>query len=327
MFVENTAMKKRFVAEFRNLKYIIDNADSILLVAHARPDADTVGANLALREYIQSLHKTVDIACFDSFPKALEPLFSAEFIDLDTLDLSRYSTIIACDSVDRGFDKVVDRISEDQVVVLIDHHPDIFLKGDVVIIDTDYSSSSELVYFFFKQHNIKITPAIAAMLLTGIIFDTGGFQHKSVSSDVMDVASDLVKKGGHPAIISQVLFSHNNISALKLWGKAFYKAKLNPGNGMIVTAVTQADIDECRASAEDIYQVASILSTVPDAKFSLVLSERPDNIIRASLRSISDHNVDVSAIAKQFGGGGHRLASGFEIMGKLMETEDGWVVV
>jgi phosphoesterase RecJ-like protein len=320
-------MKNRFVVEFRNLKYIIENAERILLVAHTRPDADTVGANLALREYIQSLGKTVDIACFDSFPKNLEELFSADFIDLETIDLSQYSTIIACDSVDRGFDRVASTLSNDQMIVLIDHHPNIFLKGDVVIIDTDYSSSSELIYFFFQQHAIKITPTIATMLLTGIIFDTGGFQHRSVSSDVMDAASDLVKKGGRLATISKVLFSHNSLSALKLWGKAFCKAKLNSKSGMIVTAVTQADIDECQASAEDIYQVASILSTVPNAKFSLVLSERPDNIIRASLRSISDHNIDVSAIAKQFGGGGHRLASGFEIPGKIHETLDGWVVV
>lgn len=320
-------MKNRFVTEFRNLKYIIENAERILLVAHTRPDADTVGANLALREYILSRGKHVDVACFDMFPIALEPLFSLPFLNLETVDFSEYSTIIACDSVDRGFDKVIDKVPEDVVVALLDHHPDIVLKGDVVMVDTNYSSSAELVYCFFKQHDIKITPAIATMLLTGIIFDTGGFQHKSVSSDVMDAASDLIKKGARPEAISQVLFAHNNIAALKLWGKAFSKAKLNPKNGMIVTAVTQADILECQASVEDVYQVSAILSTIPNAKFSLVLSERDDTSIRASLRSIGNHDIDVSAIAHRFGGGGHRLASGFEIEGRIMETQDGWMVV
>ena len=95
---------------------------------------------------------------------------------------------------------------------------------------------------------------------------------------------------------------------------------------MLVTAITKKDVEECRASVEDIYQVTSILSAVPDAKFALVLSERAGNIVRASLRSMEQHGVDVSAIAEQFGGGGHKLASGFEIHGKLVETQDGWMV-
>lgn len=316
-----------FYSEFKTLKYIIDNSEKILLVAHSRPDADTVGANLALRDYIQSQGKTVDITCFNPFPENLNSLFSAQFIHPDQVQFSQYASIIACDSVDRGFDKIIDRISDDQAIVLIDHHPNITLKGDVIIIDTTYSSSSEIVYYFFKQNAIKITPAMATMLLTGIIFDTGGFQHQIVSSRVMNTASDLIKRGGRSSDISQVLFSNNNISALKLWGKAFHKAKFNQKHGMLVTAVTKKDLEECQASAEDIYQVASILSTVPNAKFSLVLSEREDDIIRASLRSMDQHGVDVAAIAKQFGGGGHKLASGFEIQGKIKETSDGWMVL
>jgi phosphoesterase RecJ-like protein len=316
-----------FVKEFRQLKYILDHAESVLLVAHTRPDADTVGANLALYEYIQSCGKQVSVACFDAFPVALEPLFSLSFLPLETVDFSQYSTVIACDSVDRGFDRVIDKVPEDVVVVLLDHHPDIALKGDVVIIDTKFSSSAELVYCFFQQFGIPITPSMATMLLAGIIFDTGGFQHKSVSSAVMNVASDLIKKGARPEAISQVLFAHNNIAALELWGKAFSKAKLNPKNGMIVTAITQTDILECRASVEDVYQVSAILSTIPNAKFSLVLSERDDKNIRASLRSIGSHDIDVSAIAHRFGGGGHRLASGFEMQGRIVETADGWAIV
>ncbi len=317
---------QRFDTEFHTLEYVISQAKRILLVAHNRPDPDTVGANLALKEYLEIRGKHVDIACFNPFPDTLEGLCEATFFHPDQLDLSNYDAVIASDSVDRGFDAIINRFMENQVIVLIDHHPDINLKGDVVMVDPEYSSTSELIYLFLTATGGTITKSMATMLLMGILFDTGGFQHGGVSPQVMEIASELMKKGAPLTRISQIIFTNKNISALKLWGKAFEKAKFNPKNGMLVTAVTKQDIADCHASVEDIYQVTSILSTVPDAKFALVLSERDGNIVRASLRSMEHHGVDVSAIAHQFGGGGHKLASGFELPGNIIETEESWTV-
>lgn len=315
-----------FESEFHTLKYIVTKAKKILLFAHSRPDADTVGANLALAEYLQSLGKQVDIACFDAFPDAMKSLFEGVFLYPEQIDRESYDAIIASDSVDRGFERIIHQFTENQVIVLIDHHPDIHIKGDVVIIDPKYSSSSELVYLFLVSVGAKITKKIASMLLTGILFDTGGLQHSNVSPQVMNISSDLIKKGAPLEKITQTIFTKKNISALKLWGRAFEKARLNKKNRMLVTAITREDISECQASPEDIYQVSSILSAVPDTNFALVLSERDDNTIRASLRSGEKSGVDVSVIAHEFGGGGHKFASGFEMPGKLIETEEGWRV-
>ena len=317
---------KQFDHEFRSLSYIISKADHILLFAHSRPDPDTVGANLALEENLRSLGKQVDIACFNPFPDTLKGLAEHTFLHPDQLDLTSYDAIIGSDSVDRGLDTVIARFTEKQVIVLIDHHPDISLTGDVVIIDPEYSSTSELLYLFFTATGVPITKSMATMLLMGILFDTGGFQHGGVSPQVMEIASELMKKGAPLTKISQTIFTNKNIGAMKLWGKAFEKAKFNKETGMLVTAVTQKDIDDCSACAEDIYQVASILSTVPDAKFAMVLSERDACIVRASLRSMEHHGIDVSLIAHQFGGGGHKLASGFEVPGKIIETENGFAI-
>lgn len=317
-----------FGKEFRTLEYVIEHGHQFLLVAHKRPDPDTVGANLALKWYLESVGKTVDIVCFDPFPELLRPLFGdVIFYHPDQVDWTIYSTIIAADSVDRGFHLLVDRIAEDQVTVLIDHHPDITLSGDIVMIDPQYSSSSELIYLFLNHIKAKITRPIATALLTGILFDTGNFQHSSVSPQVMDIASQLMKLGAPLAKISNALFTNKQISAMKLWGKAFEKARFIPENGLLVTAVTQYDITECEATPDDIYQVASILSTVPEAKFALVLSERDQDTVRGSLRASEHYGIDVSAIAHQFGGGGHKLASGFEVKGKIKETPRGWSIV
>jgi len=113
---------------------------------------------------------------------------------------------------------------------------------------------------------------------------------------------------------------------LKLWGKALEKAHINPASGMISSVITQKDMEECRAGVEDMARVSEILNTVPGTKFSLVLSEREGGLIKGSLRSEEGRGVDVAQIAAQFGGGGHKLAAGFEIKGKIVETKEGWKI-
>lgn len=316
-----------FGKEFKTLRFVLERAEAVLLVAHKRPDPDTVGANLALKYYLEEQGKHVSIACYDPFPENLSALFHADFFHPDQLDLASFDAVIAADSVDRGFHLFRDRFDERQVITLIDHHPDIDLTADIVMIDPKYSSSSELVYLFFMHIQAHISKDIATALLTGILFDTGNFKHSSVSPQVMDIASHLMKLGAPLTKISNTIFTNKNISAMKLWGLAFEKVKFIPQTGLLVTAVTRSDIDECEATPDDVYQVASILSTVPEARFALVLSERDETTVRGSLRSSEYHGVDVSAIAHRLGGGGHKLASGFEVKGKIVESAEGWHIM
>jgi nanoRNase/pAp phosphatase (c-di-AMP/oligoRNAs hydrolase) len=119
-----------FISEFRNLKYVIRKSEKVLLFAHNRPDPDSVGANLALREVIEACGKSVDIACYNDYPATLTPIIGTPpvFLHPDSINIRQYDTIIAADSVDRGFHRIRDRISEDQIVIIIDHHPDIMVR-------------------------------------------------------------------------------------------------------------------------------------------------------------------------------------------------------
>lgn len=316
-----------FRQEFNTFSYIIEHAKNILLFAHSGPDADTVGSVLALREYFLGLEKKVDVACYDPLPEFIKNLSSVSFLYPDSLDIQSYDVIVACDSVERGFDKIYSQISEKQVVVLIDHHPDITLKGDVVMIDPAYSSVCEIIDNYLEFIKAPITKQIATYLMVGILGDTGSFQHANTTTKVIEIASDLMKKGASLPKIINLAFTNKKLATLKLWGRAFEKAKINSKNGMIATVLTQSDVEECNASTEDIAQVASILNTVPGSKFSLILSERGDGIVKGSLRSEEYKGVDVSKIAHEFGGGGHKLASGFEVKGKIVETASGWKIV
>jgi bifunctional oligoribonuclease and PAP phosphatase NrnA len=318
---------RKFAKDFKTLNFVIRESQNILLFAHSRPDGDTVGSVLALERYIKSLGKNVDIACFDPYPAYLSVFSRGDFHFPSRLDLGNYNLVIAADSVERGFQKVKDDFGENQVIALIDHHPDITIKGDINIIDASYSSVCEMIYDFFEVNKIALDREMATFLLLGLLADTGVFQHSNTTPRVMEIASRLMKLGAPMAKIVETTFSHKNIATLKLWGRAFEKAKINPQNGMIVSVLTQKELEECGASSEDIARVSEILNSVPGTKFALILSERQGGIVKGSLRSEEYKKVDVSAIAAQFGGGGHKLASGFELKGKIVELEDGWKVV
>jgi len=317
----------KFFQEFNTLNFVIKESENILLFAHSRPDGDTVGSTLALAEYIRTLGKQADIACYDPFPDFLKTLGEENFINPENLDLKKYNLLIAADSVERGFQKILPLVGDNQIVTLLDHHPDITIKGDINIIDAKYSSVCEIVYDFFAFNKIEINRKMATFTLLGLMSDTGSFQHSNTTPKVMEIASHLMKRGAPLSKIVETTFSNKNISTLKLWGKAFEKAKINPDNGMIISVLTQKDMEDCNAGSEDIAQVAGILNTVPGTKFSLILSERENGIIKGSLRSEEYKGVDVSKIAAQFGGGGHKLASGFEIHGTIKETKDGWEII
>ena len=318
---------RSFVKEFTTLNYIISKSNSVLLFAHSDPDGDTIGANLALKEYIMSLGKKADVACFDAVPVQLKNIFEAELSHPDSLNVSFYDAIIACDSVERGFHRILSKIAGSQATIIIDHHPDINLRGDVNINDPSRSSVCEIVYRFFSFLHIKITKEMATDLMVGILGDTGNFQHANTSIQVMNIASDLMRRGAPITKIIDTVFANKKLSTLRLWGKAFEKAKINNYSGMIATILTEEDIRYCEATTEDISQVASILNTVPGTKFSLILSQKDENTIKGSLRSEEYKQTDVSEIAHKFGGGGHKLASGFEIRGKIIETGEGWEII
>jgi phosphoesterase RecJ-like protein len=318
---------QKFKSEYNTLNYLIKKSDSILLFTHTHPDGDAAGSVLALKYYIESLDKKVDIACFDPFPSFLENIFPDRFEFPAHLNIKSYNLIIACDAVERGFQKILPEIKEEKIVALLDHHPYVSIKGDINIIDAGLSSVCEILYQFFRTNKIEITKKMATALLLGILQDTGSFQHSNTTSDVMQIASDLVKKGAPLAKLTDALFSNKNITTLKLWGRAFEKAKINHANGIIISVLTQKDIEECMATTENIAQVAQILNMVPGTKLALILSERPDGTIKGSLRSEEYKGVDVSKIAAKFGGGGHKLASGFEIKGRIKETENGWEII
>jgi phosphoesterase RecJ-like protein len=324
-------MNYKFAKEFNQIKKEFEKAKKVLLVAHSRPDGDTAGSVFVLKEYLEkTLGKKADAVCLDPFPEYLKDVFDSEnFTDLEKIKISDYDLLVGCDAVGRSFEKIVKKRNKDQKVIIFDHHPTIELKEikpDISVTDENYSSVCEIIYDFLDFHRLAINKKIASFLLTGILNDTAVFQHSNTSARVMEISADLMRKGAPMNKIIQATFKNKKLETLKLWGRAMERAQINEKTGAILSFITTEDMQDLGIKEDDIGRIAELLNTVVGTKFSLVLIEKGQNKIKGSLRSEWYKNVDVSEIAQKLRGGGHKLASGFEIVGKIVKGEGGITV-
>ncbi len=319
--------------KYSSLKYILDHADQVLIVAHSRPDPDTIGSTVALYDYLLSQDVTVTLACSDIFPPIFDTFLPQyKRCDLASIDPAAYDVIIGCDNIDRGFDRVMKQINPDKhVTVGIDHHPHTHLHPDVLITDPHASSTCEILYDFFCHIGHVPTSHQASALTIGILGDTRLFHNPNTSAHVLDIIANLLDAHTPLITIIKDAFLTKRLATLQLWGSALHGAKRLSPSGAIISVITQKhlqgkDIPK-EELKEELKEVASLLCSVPHTPFALVLIQLDNGIVKGSIRTEKGSGIDTSQIASFFGGGGHKLASGFEIRGTLTETADSWHIV
>jgi len=321
----------KFNSKFKNLESIIKEHKNFLLVIHPGPDADALGSSFSLKKYIESHdNKSALIYCVDEPSEELGALFNIKNV-MTTLQIHNKDVIIILDRGDvyhkLGIDKKVAKLKNPpKELINIDHHPRTAIATALNIRTTTAAATSEIIYAFFEYINFNYHQTISQYLLNGIYADTGGFKHNNTSPEVLEIAGNLMRKGASISKINRALFANKSLSALKLWGLALDRAQVNKKTGMAVSFITKKDLERCNATYKDLSGLSEILNTISEAKFSLMLTESDNNKIKASLRSEPYKKIDVSKIAQSFKGGGHKLASGFEIEGSLHQTKDGWII-
>ncbi len=210
-------------------------------------------------------------------------------------------------------------------IINIDHHPTNSYFGKVNWVDLTATSTSEILVSLIESlgrgKNI-FSPEVATALLTGIITDTGSFQHPNTTPKSFTVAAQLVAAGGNQQQIIKHVFKTKTLSTLKIWGKVLSNIKEEKEYRFIYSSVSATDYKLFNADpSETAGVVDELLKTAPSIDFALLLTERSGNL-HGSLRSASE-NIDVAEIAKMFGGGGHKMAAAFQVNNRsLAESED-----
>lgn len=306
--------------------YLLRKSKYILVCGHQRPDGDCIGSMLALKLTLNSLSKRVSCVISDTLPPNLWFLPGIEQIKSGkkkVKKINKFDLIVSLDSSSLERSGLENLKASTSPVLNIDHHQDNSLFGSVNIVKLKASSAAEILYDLLLKFEIEITRDIATCLLCGIFFDTDAFRNPNTTSRTLEITSQLLSKGACVKKIVRYLLQEKSLSTLRLWGKTLARLSENKKLGIISTVLSEEDIKQSEAGGLE--GIANYISCFPQAKATLLLSEK-DGLIHGNLRTQRD-DVDVSKLALLFGGGGHKKAAGFTISGKLFKTKAGWKVI
>ncbi len=320
--------------KYASLQYILTHARNVLLVAHSRPDPDTIGACVTLYSYLHTHNIPVTLTCTDAFPNTFDT-FLPSYNIIQTCDISNFAqfdVIIGSDNIDRGFDKIIKHLPKsDHITVGIDHHPHTNIHPDLLITNPAASSTCEILHDFFEYIAHTPTQKEANALAIGILGDTRLFHNPNTSAHVLDVMAHLLDAHIPLSRIIRESFLTKRLDTLQLWGIALKNAKRLSPSGAIASVITGRHIATKNIPQEELKEelkeVASLLCSVPHTPFALVLIQLKDGIVKGSIRTEKGSGIDTSRIARLLGGGGHTLASGFEISGTIKKTDNTWCIV
>ena len=298
--------------------------DRFVVATHENPDGDALGSMLATALALRSLGKDAVMYLGGDGPLPgeygfldLTGLVRAVPADID----DRILLAVDCAN-ERRIGESNELVEQALTVVDIDHHHDNSCFGDVNLIVADASSTAEIVRDVLRELEVELTPQIAEALYVALVTDTGRFQYSNTTPKALRLAAELVEAGADVHGIFRNVYETVQFAQLKLLARALDQARLFEGGRVVVSHLLRSDFVD--AGAEEPYSegIIDYLRAVEGAELVALVREPPRGggpAYRVSLRSSRDE-VDVSAIARKAGGGGHRQAAGFSHEGTLDEV-------
>jgi phosphoesterase RecJ-like protein len=293
----------------------IRQARKLLLTTHENPDGDALGSLVAMHWILKQLGKdSLMYLSPDEFPLPYEyrdftfdDLVGASPEDMD----ERVVMFLDCGNIDR---MPVDFLQRDGIHILnVDHHHDNTRFGTVNLVSPEASCTAEIVFGLAAELGAEITPKIADALYVGLVTDTGKFMYENTTPAAHRMAADLIDAGVDAHGVYRRLFEDLPFRRLQLLARALEKLARYDDGAVTLAALTRADFEETGALETDSEGIIDHLRSVEHTKVAVLVRElladdRRDQS-KVSLRA-TDGTVDVSVIARELGGGGHRQAAG-----------------
>jgi len=296
---------------------LIENKNDFAITTHIKPDGDGLGSSLGLCWLLRSLGKNADVVVRGDVPQAYRSLPGADAIrDVEHIN-GNYDAVfvIECSDLDRpgisGLEKAF--------TVNIDHHATSEHFGTINWIDSTASAVGEMIYNLCKAIGGRITKEIAECVYMALVTDTGSFHFSNTSERTLKVASELVKAGAKPAEISEAVYSNYPWSRIELMRQVLATVRRDESGRIAYLRQTIAMRQSSNAVDGDNNGFVNIPLAAKDVVVSMLMREMDTNSFRVSLRSKGC--INVAKVAEQFGGGGHRNASGLSIEGDWDECE------
>ena len=304
--------------------------ERFLVTAHENPDGDALGSLLATNLALRSLGKDSFMILTGEAPLPGE----YHFLGLPELGLlrepppdqtERVLVAVDCANATRIVDQTL--LERASLTVNIDHHHDNTLFGDVNLVVPEASSTGELLADLFAALGVTLTPEIAEALYVALVTDTGRFQYTNTTPKALRLAADLIEAGADVHRVFQGVYETVQFAKLKLLARALDRAQVFEGGRIVVSYLLRTDFAEVGAAEPYSEGIIDSLRSVEGAELAALIREPPRDgspARKVSLRSSLDE-LDVSAIARLFGGGGHPQAAGFATDLSIAEITAGLV--
>jgi phosphoesterase RecJ-like protein len=282
----------------------IDKADHVLLIAHVNPDADSMGSALAMYTYLLRLQKKITLYCKTEHINpalAFLPFFDKVKHQLP----SAYDLAMSfdCGSLKRlGVDSSAPLVN-------IDHHLSNDAYGAINLINDKAISTTQVVYEYFVEHNIKINAKMATCLYAGLIDDSQNFSTHKTNAQSFMMAADLVQCGAEHALCVQQLFKTRSLASIRMKAKMLEAAQLFCDGKVVSTLVPRSFFEQTGAYEVDCEEALHESLDLVSVEVAMMLRYTKEGKIKGSLRS--KNGLDMNALASHFGGGGHLHSAGF----------------
>ena len=300
-------------------KAFIEAHHDFILAAHRSPDGDTLGSCLALRLALRSLGKEADVVCPDSVPPYLSFLKGSDTV---RSELKReYEATIFIDCADHSRTAPLQcGLEHSEAIYCIDHHetnPKKSKDGDWV---EDVGATGELIFQLLDALKVPISVEIAECLYTALATDTGNFSYSNTTPQTLRIAAKLLETGINLPELNRRLFRDKPVRKGKLIGLTLNHMELYEKESIAIALISKEMLNACGADEADCEGLIDYLRDMEPVEIACTLRESDEGIIRGSLRS--KHGADVSVVAKEFEGGGHYRAAGFNLNCSLEEARE-----
>jgi len=304
------------VESFSMAAEVITEASSVVAVGHVNPDGDALGSALGLALACRNSGKH-SWATFGT-PFDLSDVY--RYLDLSPLSLPEdiegdIDVLVACDTANpERLGSALLLAERAEAVVIIDHHVSNEGFGDVALVDSEAAATTQIVYELLVDHlGWELSPEIATALYTGLVTDTGRFQYSSTTPEVHGIAAALLRAGADPDQVARHLYGESPFGYLTVAGSVLGRAALDREVGLVWSSVYLEDLQRANVGYEDTDGLIDLIRLANEAEVACLLKEIQLGKFKGSLRSRGV--VDVNALARHFGGGGHHNAAGFGVEG------------
>ena len=300
--------------QFAQLHSIFTRYNSFVITSHVNPDADAIGSEVALASYLKNKGKNVLIINQSETPDHLLFLTSVFPVKTYSSDLDRHILNAECFCVidtnsPKRFSAMAETVAKSTAYkVCIDHHLEQEAFADLYVVDTDVPAASELLYrIIVSDDPDAITRPIADALYAGIMTDTGSFKFPKTDDETHTITADLLRRGVDPYAIYQEIYESGQINKLHLLGKALERIEVHHDGRIATMSLPKSVLIETKTAESDVDNLTQYVLSIKGVVVGLVFIEQADGV-KISFRSKGD--IAINTVAKQFGGGGHKNASG-----------------